>query len=140
MTMMAELRLSAAEFNRIGRETALREMRTGTRQVVNRAKVLAPVDTGLLRSSIRPREDTGGTELRIDVVAYTDYAYAVHEGRGPVVIRPKRGQFLKFKVGGRTVFAREVHQPARAARPYLSRALREVASSRGWRFVNHGHL
>lgn len=137
---MAELRLNAGEFDRIGREAALREMRAGARQTVNRSKVLAPVDTGFLRASIREREDTGGTALRIDIVAYADYALPVHEGRGPVVIKPRRGHFLKFEVDGRTVYAREVHQPARAARPFLSRALREVASSRGWRFVNFGAL
>ena len=42
------------------------------------------------------------------------------------------GGRLKFTVGGRTVFAREVHQPARAGRPYLAQALREVAAQEGF--------
>lgn len=138
---MAELRLNSGEFNAIARAAAIKEARAGTRQVVNRAKVLAPVRFGFLRGSIRPREDLGGSEIRIDVVAYVSYAYDVHEGTPPHVIRPTGGRkFLKFEVGGRTVFAREVHHPGTDARPYLSRALREVASARGWRFVNHGAL
>lgn len=137
---VADLRINTAEFNAIARAAAIKEIRAGARQTTNRAKVLAPVLNGFLQASIKPTERISGSVLRIDVGAHTDYALAIHEGRPAVDIKPKKGMFLKFEINGRTVFAREVHQVARPGRPYLSRALREVAQSRGWRFVNYGHL
>jgi hypothetical protein len=92
------------------------------------------VDNGLLRASgkLDLAQDRGS--VVVGGVTYTaEYAAAVHEGRRALTIRAKRpGGRLKFTVDGRTVYARLVHQPARAGRPYLAQALREVAAQEGF--------
>lgn len=103
--------------------------------MVNRARVLAPVDTGRLRASIRI-ESRRTLTLRSVYTVGSDVEYAdmVHGGTRPHLIRPRNKQVLRFKVGGRYVYARVVHHPGTRARPFLDRALREVAASRGYSF------
>jgi hypothetical protein len=100
---------------------------------VARAKVLAPVDTGRLRASIRvERRSTFGLRQRWTVGSDVEYAPMVNDGTRPHIIRPKRAKALRFKVGGKTVFARIVHHPGTRARPFLDRALADVARARGY--------
>lgn len=56
----------------------------------------------------------------------------VNDGTRPHIIRPKRAKALRFRVGGKVVFARIVHHPGTRARPFLDRALADVARSRGY--------
>lgn len=102
---------------------------------MNRARVLAPVRTGRLRSSIRA-EPPRIFSLRGSVTVGSDLEYAafVNDGTKAHIIRPKRAKVLRFQVGGRTVFARLVHHPGTKPRPFLDRALREVAAQRGYSF------
>lgn len=113
----------------------MRELRIVAPQVVNRAKILAPVDTGRLRAAIGPprysRTATLRAQATIDV--NVDYADFVHNGTRPHVIRPRRADVLRFTVGGQVVYARVVHHPGTRARPFLDRALREVTAGRGYR-------
>lgn len=98
-----------------------------------RAKVLAPVDTGRLRASIRvERRSFFGLRQRWTVGSDVDYAPMVNDGTRPHIIRPKRAKALRFNVGGKVVFARVVHHPGTRARPFLDRALADVARSRGY--------
>ena len=62
------------------------------------------------------------------------YAPMVNDGTRPHIIRPKRAQALRFRVGGRVVYARVVRHPGTKARPFLDRALREVAAVSGYSF------
>lgn len=109
-----------------------REMTRVALRVQNRAKQLAPVDTGRLRASITH-------ELRVvnDVViavvgTNVEYARIVHEGRGPITTRRARGlapngpKALRFKPkgGGSFIFRKSVG-PAEA-QPFLRDALRDV--------------
>ena len=104
-----------------------------TRQTFNRSAVLCPVDTGLLRASGTMRMGAGfGSMVKGEVEYTADYAAAVHNGRRALTIRPRAGRYLRFTVGGRVVYARQVHQPARPARPYLATALVEVAGRAGF--------
>lgn len=132
---MARIRLDRAELNRTMQNASRRELREASRQVVNRAKVLAPVRTGRLRSSIRA-EPPRFFSLRGSVTVGSDLEYAafVNDGTRPHVIRPRRAQVLRFQIGGRTVFAKVVNHPGTKARPFLDRALREVAAARGYSF------
>lgn len=108
---------------------------------MNRAKVLAPVDTGRLRASIRI-ESRRLLSLRSVYTIGSDVSYAkmVHDGTRPHVIRPKRAYTLRrgkkpalsFVWNGRRVFFAEVHHPGTKARPFLDRALREITSGRGY--------
>lgn len=131
---MARLILDRAEILRAARTAAASEIAIGARQISNRAKILTPVDTGRLRASIHYTISHSGNP---SATVYTNVNYApyVHDGTRPHVIRPRRrGGALRFRVGGAIVYAREVHHPGTAARPFLTRALREVSLQRGWRY------
>lgn len=132
---VARIRLDRAELNRTITNATRTELREAGRQVVNRAKILAPVDTGRLRASIRA-EPPRIFSLRGSLTVGSDLEYAamVNDGTRPHTIRPRTAQALRFTVGGRVVFARVVHHPGTRARPFLDRALQEVAAARGYSF------
>lgn len=133
---MARVRLDRAALNRVVTNASRRELTEAARQVVNRARVLAPVDTGRLRASIRA-DPPRIFSLRGSVTVGSDVEYAgyVNDGTRPHVIRPRRtGGVLRFSVGGQVVYARVVNHPGTRARPFLDRALREVAAQRGYSF------
>lgn len=131
---MARIRLDRADLRRVIRDASARELRTAGRQVVNRAKVLAPVDTGRMRASIEGQLNRTWTlRPRFTVGSNVEYAPYVHDGTRPHVIRPRNAQALRFQVGGRVVYARVVNHPGTRARPFLDRALAEVTASRGYR-------
>lgn len=132
---MATVRIDRADLRRAIRGASMRELRTVAPQVVARAKVLAPVDTGRLRASIGPPQYKRSFTLRprAEIGANVAYAKMVHDGTRPHVIRPRTKQALRFRVGGRVVFAKVVHHPGTRARPFLDRALREVTAGRGYR-------
>lgn len=132
---MARIRLDRAVLNRQLRGESRARLEVAARQVVNRAKVLAPVDTGRLRASIRIEARRTLTLRTIYTVGSdVEYAAMVNDGTRPHVIRPKNKQYLKFTVGGRVVYAKVVNHPGTRARPFLDRALREVAGQLGYSF------
>jgi hypothetical protein len=129
------VRLDRAALNRTIRGASRNELDAAARQVLNRAKILAPVDTGRLRASIRI-ESRRTLTLRTIYTIGSDVFYApyVNDGTRPHQIRPKTKKALKFRVGGRTVFAAVVNHPGTRPNPFLDRALREIAASRGYSF------
>lgn len=105
-----------------------------------------PFDTGDLRKSIYT--ELIGTGMAA-VGSNLSYARAVHDGRKALTIRPNvqknpplgdrkhqdmKKARLKFQLGGKTVFARQVFQPARVGRPFLQEAIDEVAGT-GYDFL-----
>jgi len=134
---VANVRLDRAEIRAATREAAMQEISTGVRQVSNLAKVRTPVDTGRLRASIRYTISSSGNPSAT-VFTNVQYAPYVHDGTRPHVIRPRRGQALRFRVGGRTVFARVVNHPGTRGRPFLTSALRDVSAARGWIYREGG--
>jgi len=131
--MSYRLHLDYPALNAEGMRVARRLVTRVTRRTLNRSAVLCPVDTGYLRASGTMSVRERGLVV-VGEVAYTaNYAAAVHEGRRALTIRAKGNGRLRFVVDGKVVFAREVHQPARAGRPFLSTALREVAVGEGMR-------
>lgn len=132
---MARIRLDRAALSRSLSRASRSELEIAARQVMNRAKVLAPVDTGRLRASIRIESRRSlGFRTIYTVGSDVEYAAFVNDGTRPHVIRPRRAQVLRFNVGGQVVFARVVNHPGTRARPFLDRALREVAAARGYSF------
>lgn len=105
--------------------------------MLNRARILAPVDTGRLRASGKIKY-TGFFTFRPKAVVSFDVEYAqmVHDGTRPHIIRPRTAKALRFVIGGQVVYARVVHHPGTRARPFLDRALREVVGGRGWDITN----
>ena len=104
-----------------------------TLKVLNRAKVLTPVDTGNLRASHQFRIKQSTNKITGEVFTKVKYALAVHEGRRPVVIRPKNKQALAFFWHGQPMVRKWVSQPGRPGRPWLRDALREVAAQEGYK-------
>ena len=126
------MNLNQAALHRVGMERARMLVNKITRQTLNRSAVLCPVDTGRLRASGSMRIAERGSAV-VGQVEYTaSYAAAVHNGTRPHVIVPRRGRYLRFQVGGRTVYARRVRHPGTPARPYLATALVEVAGRAGF--------
>ena len=91
-----------------------------------------PFDTGDLRKSIQV-EHTG--KGRATVGSNLVYARPVHDGRPAITIKPKKKKALAFKVGGQTVFATSVHQPARKGKPFLKEAAIEMQHE-GYGFIS----
>lgn len=104
-----------------------RDMLRRTNNVANRAKVLAPVDKGTLRSRIRAEvrsEPEGPVGF---VISDAPHSLAVHDGTGIYgpkgrPIRPRTKSVLRFPVkGGGIVYARQVR--GMRGRPFLRDAL-----------------
>lgn len=134
---MARIRVDQAQLRRVIRQASMRELENTGRRVVNRAKILCPVDTGRLRASIKGRASRTWTlRPQYAVSSNVDYAPMVHDGTRPHIIRPRTKQVLKFNVGGQVVFAKVVHHPGTRARPFLDRALAEETAGRNYRITN----
>lgn len=135
---MARVRLDRGQMSRVIQGEARRVLRLRAPQVLNRARVLAPVDTGRLRSSGEiVYSGFFGFRQKATIVFRVEYAEAVHNGTRPHVIRPKRaGGVLRFQIGGRTVYAKYVNHPGTKGKPFLDRAVREVMGGiAGWNVV-----
>ena len=133
------MNLDFRDIRRAANEAALAEIRIGAPQVQARAKILVPVDTGRLRASILLRISDLYNNPQGKIYSVVNYAPYVNNGTRPHVIRPRRaGGTLRFRVGGMTVYAREVHHPGTSPRPFLDRALREISAERGWRYRADG--
>lgn len=137
-----------------------------TRQVLNRSVVLTPVNTGNLRASqqmtMRARRTyvAGTVETRAKyaewvmrgtpphtIAAKRKQALAFHWGKvGVDVIVPKkatkRGGMRKSKKGGVVLVIGKgyVRHPGTKARPFMYRALREVAGPQGFTVTFVGGL
>lgn len=117
-----------AELNRL----ASRDVARVAREVEALAKQLAPVDTGRLRASIHSQPRVTFRGPTVTVTADVNYATYVENGTKPHLIRPRRRQVLKFKVGGKTVYAKVVHHPGTKAQPFLATAVRQVGIRNGY--------
>lgn len=107
-----------------------------TVKILNRAKILCPVDTGNLRASLQMRITKQGDIFSGTVYTAVNYAQYVHEGTRPHVIRPRTaGGVLRFPVPPRSsniVFTRHVNHPGTRARPFLRLAIEQVAPAAGF--------
>lgn len=126
------LKLDKPRLNAKGMGLSQKKVGAVTRKTFNRSQVLVPVDTGYLRASGSSSTSKRGLTWIGDIEYTANYAAAVHNGRRALTIRAKAGGRLRFVLNGRVVYARSVHQPARAGRPYLADALRQVAPGEGF--------
>lgn len=103
------------------------------RQSLNLAVIRTPVDFGNLRSHNRIRMAVvRANDVYGELFNDAKYAAAVHDGRAALTIRPRRKKALRFVVDGQVVFARKVRQKARAGRPWLATAARDVSLAEGF--------
>lgn len=89
------------------------------------AKQTAPRRTGLLAASIRVKYNRGVTNPHVVIGSSLPYAYWVHEGTRPHLIRSRRRQ-MRFVVRGRVIYADVVQHPGNRANRFLSNHLRTV--------------
>lgn len=71
----------------------------------------AIVGDGVVRSSVGSNVRSGGASLA--------YAAPLEFGSRPHLIRPKNGKALRFIMGGKLIFAKEVHHPGNKAYSYI---------------------
>lgn len=101
-------------------------VQTGARSMIRPSQVRA--GGGLsLRDSIVKRL-VPGSEPSMHVVGNKPYAFWLHEGTPPHVIRPRSKSTLRFYSGraGGFVFARSVNHPGTKPLPYLTQPLAEA--------------
>lgn len=95
-------------------------------QVQAGAKALVRRRTGRLARSIYSRPGRDSRSQYVQVGSDVRYAYVVHEGDRPHLITPNHGRVLRFREGGRIVYARVVHHPGSRGRKYLTIPLARV--------------
>lgn len=121
--------------NIVAGQVARSETTDFCRKLMNQATINAPVDTGFLRGQHSMSVAMLATKARGVVVNRAKYAEAVHEGTAAHTIVPRRGRVLRFKVGGRWMYARSVRHPGTRPRRWLRDAAEQTASREGWRFT-----
>ena len=89
------------------------------------AKESVGKDTGELAASISVRFFPGPNPF-VEVGSDVRHAYWVHEGTKPHEEIAIPGRMMRFRIGGRIVYAQKVHNPGTRAQKYLSRHLRKV--------------
>lgn len=134
-----------------------------TLKVINRARVLTPVDKGLLRSSHTMSvklKGAGNTAAVGRIETPVKYAEFVHNPTRPHIIRAKNAKALAFmwkKAGGRVIVPKAkgatyrlkngvlvigkgyVNHPGTKGRPFYTQALREICEPLGF-VVTTTHL
>lgn len=98
-------------------------MRRRMQRVEASARHLAP---GTMSRHISSRITRERNEVTGYVISSHPATIYVISGTRPHVIRPVRAQALRFRVGGRVVYAKIVHHPGTRANNFLLEALREA--------------
>ena len=104
-----------------------RDLRVRANKVLLAAKKQVGVDSGKLKKSLNTRNhQRTGYGQAISVGSDLHYALMHHNGTRPHIIRPtgKRGQYLVFKSGTRTIYTTSVNHPGTKPNRYLTDNLR----------------
>ena len=96
------------------------------RTLVQLAKRQVGVDTGALRASITHRTTSQSYGVSTTVTASDNKAMMHHEGTRAHRIEPRRAQVLRFVVGGKVVYAKQVWHPGTKPNRYLTDNLPRV--------------
>ena len=133
MPVAFTLTLNKATANAVALDVADRFVVDVTRRVLNRAIVLTPVRFGNLRAHNGSRILRRPTQVIGEVFNDAAYAGAVHNGNKAYTIRPRHKKALRWLgKGGEVVFAKSAKRKATRGRPWLLRALQEVAGAEGF--------
>jgi len=127
------LTMDRAAAQAVAMDTALVLVTDVTRRTLNRAIVLTPVRTGNLRAQNNMRVLKTRTTVTGEVFNDTAYALAVHNGNKAYTIRPRHKKALRWTSrSGEIVYAKSARRKARRGRPWLLRALQEIAGPAGF--------
>ena len=94
-------------------------------RMVAETRRTVPVDTGQLLESITASATLRGPVLTVTVESPLVQAATTNSGARPHVIVPRRRQALRFRVGGRVVYARRVNHPGNRGTHWFDRAMGE---------------
>ena len=92
-------------------------------RMVAEARKTVPVDTGELFDSITASSTLRGNSLVVVVESPLVQAATTNSGARPHVITPRRARVLRFRTGGRVVYARRVNHPGNAGTHWFDRAM-----------------
>ena len=109
-----------------------------SRQILRAARIEAPVETGLLRLSLRITKSKNPLRITHRVGSRISYARLVHGGARPHRITPRNPNgFLIFfwKKVGRRVKLREVNHPGFKGVKYLQKPLVQYGTAAGFKVV-----
>jgi hypothetical protein len=127
-------------------EIAEQEMEAYGEELSKALKQEVPVRTGELKRSVRYEVKNKGTknvELTVDIGNDKRPEVIVKSllfGSLPHVIRPKRAKVLRFKRGGKYVFARRVNHPGTTRDNFLYRAELKANTARRRMIARIGSL
>lgn len=124
--------LYRAEIQGLLKDVVGKEVMRTTLKVLNRARVLTPVDTGNLRASHQMKMRFAASKITGEVFTKVKYALPLHEGVAARTIYPNKRKALKFTWHGEQFIRKSVYQRARPGRPWLRDALQEVAVGEGY--------
>lgn len=127
-----KLTINKTEVNRIAKAAAMKVVTDTVRRVLNRAIVGTPVHHGNLRAHNQQRVRQVGLRAIGEVFNDAVYAHAIHKGLPEQTITAKVKKVLRFEINGEVIFAKRVKLPATKGRPWLYRALVEVAGREGY--------
>ena len=88
------------------------------RRLLNELVIIAPVDTGRLKNSLKVKATNDGL-----IIWMVDYGKYVEFGRNPRVIVPVNKKALAFKKGGKTIIVKKVKQGAVRPNPFVRNTL-----------------
>jgi len=98
-----------------------------SRNIATMARSEVGVKTGALKFSITTHPlHRGRTGLKATVGSRLPYAYYHHEGTRPHIIRPNNHKYLRFRAGGRIVYAKQVRHPGTRPNHYLTNPMRKI--------------
>lgn len=118
--VIAGLSMASKKIDRAVTEAVRKNLERG----VAIAQQHAPVKTGELVNSITYTQN--GHEGSFGPNPVTVKAVVMEKGSDPYIIRPKNAQALRFVVGGRVVFAKEVKHPGVQGFRYMEKAREAV--------------
>lgn len=101
------------------------DLRRRGRHLVVLAKRTAGKDTGELIASITMTYHPGRNPT-VRVGSNVPHALMHHNGTRPHIILPEDQRLLKFRAGGKVIYARRVEHPGTRGSFYLTRHLRKV--------------
>jgi len=84
----------------------------------NELVLKCPVDTGILRNSIKVKPSEEGL-----IIWMAEYGKWIEFGTPPHIISPKNKKALKFKVGGKEVIVKKVKHPGTRPNPFVRTAI-----------------
>ena len=123
---LSEIRKGFQKFEFAGKRIEARFLRLIGELTVSLLKQVTPVDSGDLMESWRiVKQGKGYVEVGTDLIGQVE---DLEHGTKPHLIRPVRGDVLRFEIGGQEIFTTEVRHPGTAPNLFLDNVARIIQS------------